>query len=166
MTSMEGVVRRWRAHKLWELASVLPRADRALAILWWTLLILRGTLPALFAIAMGALVAAMENRACLTLPLALTGTIFVLLQILPPMHQAAGANLGNRTSAWLYDRLTTACLRPPGMGHLENPELTSDLSMARDFDLGITGRVRIGDDDRRASNCAINHFLLGNRLSA
>jgi ABC-type multidrug transport system fused ATPase/permease subunit len=139
MTSMEGVVRRWRAHKLWELASVLPRADRALAILWWTLLILRGTLPALFAIAMGALVAAMENRAGLTLPLALTGTIFVLLQILPPMHQAAGANLGNRTSAWLYDRLTTACLRPPGMGHLENPELTSDLSMARDFDLGITG---------------------------
>ena len=138
MACMESV-RRWRAHKLWELAGVFPRADHSLAILWWTLLILRGTLPALFAIAMGALVAAIENGPSLTAPLALTGAIFVLLQILPPIHQAAGANLGNRTSAWLYDRLTTACLRPPGMGHLENPELTSDLSMARDFDLGITG---------------------------
>jgi hypothetical protein len=25
------------------------------------------------------------------------------------------------------------------MGHLENPTLTDDLSMARDFDLGISG---------------------------
>ena len=138
MSSMESA-RGWRAHKLWQFAGVLPRADRPLAIFWWTLLILRGTLPALFAIAMGLLVAVVENGGGLATPLALTGTIFILLQILPPMHQAAGANLGNRTSAWLYDQLTVACLRPPGMGHLENPELTSDLSMARDFDLGITG---------------------------
>ena len=33
----------------------------------------------------------------------------------------------------------SACVRPPGMGHLESPKLTSDLTMARDFDLGITG---------------------------
>src|SRR5262249_57561928 len=54
-------------------------------------------------------------------------------------HHAIGSNLGSRTSAWLYDRLTTACVRPPGMGHLEDPTLTNDLTMARDFDLGITG---------------------------
>ena len=30
-------------------------------------------------------------------------------------------------------------MKPPGMGHLEDPKLTSDLTMARDFDLGITG---------------------------
>jgi ABC-type multidrug transport system fused ATPase/permease subunit len=30
-------------------------------------------------------------------------------------------------------------VRPPGIGHLETPSLTSDLTMARDFDLGITG---------------------------
>src|SRR5208283_2747390 len=41
--------------------------------------------------------------------------------------------------AWLYDRLTEACVRPPGMGHLEDPTLTSDLTVARDFDLGMTG---------------------------
>src|SRR5205814_3060946 len=37
------------------------------------------------------------------------------------------------------DELTIACIRPPGMGHLEDPGLTTALTMARDFDLGITG---------------------------
>ena len=32
-----------------------------------------------------------------------------------------------------------ACVRPPGMGHLEDPKLTADLTVARDFDLGMTG---------------------------
>src|SRR5262249_15282660 len=49
------------------------------------------------------------------------------------------ANLGNRTAGWLYGRLTEACVRPPGMGHLEDPTLTGDLTTARDFDLGMTG---------------------------
>ena len=38
------------------------------------------------------------------------------------MHQAVSTNLGDRTAAWLYDRLTDACVRPPGMGHLEDPD--------------------------------------------
>jgi ABC-type multidrug transport system fused ATPase/permease subunit len=67
------------------------------------------------------------------------GIVFVLLQVLSPIHHAIGANLGSRTAAWLYDQLSTACVVPPGMGHLENPKLTNDLTMARDFDLGITG---------------------------
>ena len=77
--------------------------------------------------------------ATLAAPLALVGVVFVLLQVLAPIHQALGANLGSRTAAWLYDQLTAACVRPPGMGHLENPELADDLTMARDFDLGISG---------------------------
>src|SRR5207244_6784266 len=72
-------------------------------------------------------------------PLALVGIVFVLQQVLPPIHQAVGANLGSRIAAWLYDQLSTTCIRPPGMGHLENPKLTNDLTMARDFDLAITG---------------------------
>src|SRR5213078_233565 len=35
--------------------------------------------------------------------------------------------------------LTEACVRPPGMGHLEDAKLTNDLTVARDFDLGMTG---------------------------
>src|ERR1043165_9336282 len=45
----------------------------------------------------------------------------------------------DRTAAWLYDQLTEACVRPPGIGHLEDATLTSDLTVARDFDLGMTG---------------------------
>src|ERR1700722_10009790 len=118
---------------------VLPKADLGLAAAWWTALILRGVLPAAFAIAMGVLVAAVQHGKPLAGPLAFAGAIFVLLQVLSPIHQAVGANLGDRTAAWLYDRLTEACVRPPGMGHLENPALTSDLTVARDFDLGMTG---------------------------
>src|SRR5207244_2191668 len=106
---------------------------------WWSVLVLRGLLPALFAIVMGALIGAVQRGDPLAAPLGMVGVVFVLLQVLAPLHQAIGTNLGSRTAAWLYDQLTTACVRPPGMGHLENPKLTNDLTMARDFDLGITG---------------------------
>ncbi len=125
--------------KEWKFFGVLPKADAGLAAAWWAVLLLRGILPAAFAIAMGVLVGAVQRGDPLAGPLAFAGAIFVLLQVLSPIHQAVGANLGDRTAAWLYDRLTEACVRPPGMGHLEDPTLTSDLTVARDFDLGMTG---------------------------
>ncbi len=127
------------ARKEWKFFAVLPQADPGLAASWWTVLLLRGILPAAFAIAMGVLVGAVQHGHSLAGPLALAGAIFVLLQVLSPIHQALSANLGDRTAAWLYDRLTEACVRPPGIGHLEDPTLTSDLTVARDFDLGMTG---------------------------
>ena len=128
-----------RDRKEWQFFAVLPRADRALALVWWALLVLRGVLPAVFAIAMGFLVRGVQHGESLTGPLAFAGAVFVLLQVLAPIHQAVSVNLGDRTAAWLYDRLTEACVRPPGMGHLEDPTLTGDLTVARDFDLGMTG---------------------------
>jgi ATP-binding cassette, subfamily B, bacterial len=136
----QGVaVERLRARQEWQFISVLPRADRGLAVAWWGVLILRGVLPAGFAVAMGGLIGAVQRGADLAAPLALTGTVFVLLQALAPIHTAISANLGDYTAAWLYDRLTDACVQPPGMGHLEDPQLTTDLTVARDFDLGMTG---------------------------
>ena len=125
--------------KEWKFFSVLPKAAPGLALAWWLALLLRGALPAAFAIAMGVLVGAVERGDPLAGPLTLVGAIFILLQVLSPIHQAVSANLGDRTAAWLYDRLTEACVRPPGMAHLEDPKLTSDLTVARDFDLGMTG---------------------------
>src|SRR3984893_5211816 len=133
------MIERLRARNEWKFFAALPKADRALAVVWWIVLVLRGVLPAIFAIAMGVLVAAVQHGDSLAGGLTLVGIIFVLLQVLTPIHQAVGANLGDRTAAWLYDRLTDACVRPPGMGHLEDPTLTSDLTVARDFDLGMTG---------------------------
>jgi len=131
--------RRVTERKEWKFFALLPRAAAGLALAWWFVLLLRGVLPATFAIAMGVLVGAVQRGDPLAGPLALVCAIFVLLQVLSPIHQGLSANLGDRTAAWLYDRLTEACVRPPGVGHLEDPHLTSDLIVARDFDLGMTG---------------------------
>ena len=130
---------RLRDRPEWKFFAVLPRADRGLALLWWSVLILRGVLPAAFAVAMGGLVGAVQGGRDLGAPLAIVGVAFVLMQVLAPIHHALSQNLGSRVAAWLYDRLTRACITPQGMGHLEDPSLTGDLTVARDFDLGMTG---------------------------
>ncbi len=133
------MLRRLRERAEWKFFAVLPKADRGLARAWWVLLLLRGLLPALLAVAIGGLVAAVQRGESLAGPLGAVGVVFVLLQVLAPVHQAVSANLGSRVAAWLYDRLTEACVKPPGMRHLEDPELTSDLTVAREFDRGMTG---------------------------
>ena len=130
---------RLRERQEWHLARALWRADRRLAVAWWAILGLRGVLPAGFAVSIGVLVGAVQDGATLTGPLVAMGIVFVLLQVLTPLHLAVGYNLGDRTAAWLYDVLTDACVAPPGIGHLEDPELGSDLTVAREFDLGMTG---------------------------
>ena len=130
---------RWRERQEWRFIGVLPRANAPLAAAWWLLLVLRGLLPAAFAIVMGVLTGAVQAGAALAAPLAVVGVVFLLTQVLAPLHQAVSANLGFQTAAWLYDRLTVACVRPPGIAHLEDPALASDITMARDFDLGISG---------------------------
>ena len=133
------MIQRLTGRKEWLFFAALPRAGGALAIAWWTAVVLRGVLPAVFAVAMGALVVAVQRGDSLTPSLAVVGVAFVLLQVLTPIQTAISLNLGDRTAAFLYDRLTAACVRPAGMGHLENPSLTADMTAARDFDLGMTG---------------------------
>jgi len=133
------MLKRLRARNEWLLLAALPRAGVATATAWWALLVLRGVLPAAFGVGMGVLVAAVEGGGSLGPALALVGTLFVALQVLAPIHKAVSANLGDRTGSWLNDRLVDACVNPPGLAHLENPALTADLSVARDFDLGIMG---------------------------
>jgi len=133
------VLQRLTERKEWKFFSVLPKASPGLAAAWWTTLLLRGVLPALFAVAMGVLVGAVRRGDALFGPLVLVGAIFISLQVLSPIHQVVSSNLGDRTAAWLYDRLSEACVRPPGVGHLEDPTLSNDLTVARDFDLGMTG---------------------------
>jgi ATP-binding cassette subfamily B protein len=133
------MIDRLRERNEWKFFGVLPKADGVLAAAWWAVLMLRGVLPAVFAVAMGVLVGAVQRGGGLAGPLTFAGAVFVLFQVLTPIHQAVSANLGDRTAAWLYDRLTEACVRPPGMGHLEDPRLTNDLTVARDFDTGMTG---------------------------
>jgi ATP-binding cassette, subfamily B, bacterial len=130
---------RLRARQEFQLAAALKRADPAMAAGWWSLLTLRGLLPAAFSIATGVLVSVVQHHQNLGVALAVVGVLFILLQVLGPLHTALSANLGDRTAAWLYDELTGACVAVPGIGHLEDPELAADLQVARDFDRGMTG---------------------------
>ena len=123
----------------WKFFTSLTRADRPLAVAWWTVLGLRGVLPAVFSVGMGVVVGAVERNGSLVVPLAFIGATFVALQVLAPLHQAISANLGSRVAAWLYDRLAEACVGPAGVGHLEDPTLIGDLTVAREFDFGMTG---------------------------
>ena len=128
-----------RQRQEWQFFATLPKADRPLTIAWWTLLGLRGVTPALFAVATGIVVNQVQHHHSATAGVALAGISFIALQVLAPIHQAASQNLGSRVAAWLFDRLTDACVTPPGIAHLEDPTLTGDLTVAREFDAGMTG---------------------------
>jgi len=145
--SARSVLRRLRARQELQLAEALSRADRPMAAGWWTVLGVRGLLPAGFSVATGVVVGAIGHHASLAVPLILVGVLFILLQVLGPLHTALSANLGDRTAAWLFDELTGACVAVPGIGHLEDPELAADLQLARDFDRGMTGPPLSGSMD-------------------
>jgi ATP-binding cassette, subfamily B, bacterial len=133
------MLRRLRARAEWQFFAVLPQADPVLATLWWVLLILNGVMPAVFAVAIGATVGAVQQARPVAAALALTGVVFVLMLILNPIQTAVSMNLGNKVSAWLNEALIRACVQPPGIGHLEDPDLADDLTTAREFDRGMTG---------------------------
>ena len=118
--------------------SAAPRPGHAVA--WWVGLVVRGSLPAADRRGVGVADRGRHRRrrrsprrssrwpSCSS----------------PPRSSARctrriGSTLGDRTATSLNDRLMAATLDPPGVAHLERADLTDDLTMARDFDLGITG---------------------------
>ena len=133
------MITRLRTRQEWQFFGALPKADPVLATVWWALLILNGVMPAVFAVAIGATVGAIEQARPVAAALVLTGVVFVLMLILNPIQTAVSMNLGNKVSAWLNEALIRACVQPPGIGHLEDPDLADDLTTAREFDRGMTG---------------------------
>jgi DNA-directed RNA polymerase subunit beta' len=126
------VLNRLRARQEWQFFGALPKADPVLATVWWALLILNGAMPALFAVAIGATVSAVQEARPVSVSLALTGVVFVLMLIMNPIQTAVSMNLGNKVSTWLNEALIRACVQPPGIGHLEDSDLAEDLTTARD----------------------------------
>ena len=134
-----SVLKRLRARQEWQFFAVLPKADPVLATIWWALLILNGAMPAVFAVAIGATVNAVQLASPVGGPLAVTGLVFVLMLVVNPIQTAVSMNLGNKVSLWLNEALIHACVQPAGIGHLEDPDLAEDLTTAREFDRGMTG---------------------------
>ena len=120
-------------------SSVLDRAHRPLSIIWWTLIILRALLTPGTAIATGVLVGAVEGGDDLTVPLAVVGALYFVWLSMSPLLQTVSQNLGSRTAGWMRRELTRTSIAPVGIAHLEHPGLKSDLTIAQDFDRGISG---------------------------
>ena len=131
---------RFRSSETTTFFRVLHRASPGLATLWWALLLLRGTMPALLAVV---------DRGAWSAPSATARTS----PGRSPSSASSSCSPGPRPGApggQRHPRCGDRRLaerpadgrrpsRRPGMGHLESPELANDLSMARDFDLGMNG---------------------------
>jgi len=133
------MLKRLRVRPECQFFAALPKADPLLAVAWWALLVVSGVMPAVFAVAIGVTVGAVQQNSPVGAPLALTGAVFVIMLAATPILTAVSMNLGNRLSALLNETLIRACVEPPGIGHLEDPDLTDDLTTAREFDRGMTG---------------------------
>ncbi len=97
-------------------------ASPRLSTAWWTLVVLRGLLPAAFAVGMGVLVAAIDGRrAARARPRRRRRSCSSPCRSPGPFHDAVSANLGATTSSWLHERLLEACDGAPGLAHLESP---------------------------------------------
>lgn len=131
---------RWLSNRPeWQFFSVFPSAAPLLTIFWWLVLVVRGLLPAVLAVGTGWLIGAVVGGDSIVGPLILVSACFVTLQMLGPIHEVLSADLGDRVSQWLYERLMVSCVTPPGLGHLEDPDLAEDLTVSRDFDTGMLG---------------------------
>ena len=139
LTATPSRLVRLRQRQEFALNSAMFRATPLYAWAWWILLVLRGLLTAVISLSIGWLISSVQRDVSLAWPLTVTGIVFTLLLVLQPIHQVVSSNLGSRLAAWLYDELIATTTAPDGIGHLERPELTNDLTMARDFDLGMIG---------------------------
>jgi ATP-binding cassette, subfamily B, bacterial len=115
------------------------RASPGWACTWWALVALRGAVPAAVTLTFGWLVAAVTDGEPLGAPLIGLGACFAASLVIVPVHQLVSSNLGSRVSEHLTGSLEAVCSGPHGLAHLERADLIDDLTMARDFDLGIMG---------------------------
>lgn len=134
-----GLLSSITSRKEWIFFHTLWRSHPWLTATWWALILLQGLLPAVFVVAVGMLVGAVAGGDPLRTPLLAIGVVFVLMQVMTPLHNQVGALLGEHVSDRLHDRLLVCAGAPDGVAHLEDREHMDELTAARDFDLGMTG---------------------------
>jgi ABC-type multidrug transport system fused ATPase/permease subunit len=136
---------RWtNAPKLRLVTEVFWKASHSLTLVWWLLIMVRGAVPALSAFSLGWLTECVSpvrsgEGAALTGPLIAVAVVFALGQAAGPIHTHVSALLGAKIADYLARNVMSATLAPHGLAHVEDDELASVLSTARNIDAGITG---------------------------
>ena len=114
------MIERLRQREEWQFFAELPRASRSVTVAWWIILLMRGLLPAAFAVAAGLLVGSVQRGTGVVGALVGVGAVFVVVQILSPLQAQVGANLGERLtgprrpSGWATGPGWTIARRSPG----------------------------------------------------
>jgi ATP-binding cassette subfamily B protein len=124
----------------WALVRLMPSVSRPLTLALVVINALRSAAPVGFTIASGTLVGAVPAAVDgglgspagerLTVALVVAATLFVVRQVLDPLHLLVGETLSRRINGDLRRRAMRATSRPHGLAHLEDPETLNKVSLA------------------------------------
>jgi ATP-binding cassette subfamily B protein len=137
-TPLRQIVERWRPHL--GLVAALTEASRPLTTALAVIVALRVIAPVGFVVATASVLArvpatvregldSVPGRA-LVFGVVFMAISFLIQQITPPLQQSLAYMLGNRFHTSLEERFMKAALLPPGIGHLEEPQLQNEVAAA------------------------------------
>ncbi|CAN5498344.1 ABC transporter ATP-binding protein [soil metagenome] len=125
---------------------LLPRTSFRLTVFVGVGAVVTALLPALFALAGGALVGSIDGAVAggfdspagrrLVVAIAAVGTLFALQQVSSPALHALAEALGRRVDTVIQGRVMAATLAPAGVGHLEDAQIADQVAAAQQVGTG------------------------------
>ena len=142
-----GKVRNWLWARL-SLGRLAWAASPRLVVAVATLSVAGGLLPAAFNVASAVMVGSLPDAVAtglgspagnrLTVAVIATGVVYVLMQVVAPVRETVSTLLMGRIDEILVQRVMAATSGPPGIGHLEDPEMLDRVQQAQGAITGAT----------------------------
>jgi ATP-binding cassette subfamily B protein len=120
------------------LLRAFARANARLTVAVLAIAVAGGLLVPAFMLATGALVGALRGGRSAAGPVAAIFAIFILGRLLDPLREQLGEALWRQLDESVTQRLMTAMSRPPGLAHVENPEVLDHVAQAQGQAAGVT----------------------------
>ena len=93
--------------------------------------LIAGVLPALFAVSIGALVAAVSSDGNVIPPIMMMGGITITQEVVSSVQSYISFELYARFDEHVLGRIMRACLSPDWAGHLDDPEIQRRVTLAK-----------------------------------